>query len=55
MMVAAKTLAVAAIELFENPAEVAAAKAAFDKRLAGRSWVTRIKPTDKPLFDFATR
>jgi hypothetical protein len=34
---------------------VEAGKAAFEKRKAGRQWTTRIKPGDKPLFDFATR
>src|SRR5580692_10371292 len=45
MVVAARTLAVAAVELFENPSEVKAARATFEKRLDGRKWNTRI-PAD---------
>jgi aminobenzoyl-glutamate utilization protein B len=53
MVVAARTLAVAAIDLFENPAQVAAAKDAFQTRLAGRKWTTRIPPNGKPPLDYA--
>jgi aminobenzoyl-glutamate utilization protein B len=55
MVVAARTLAVAGVELFENPAEVAAARAAFNKRLDGRKWATRIPATGKPPMDYATK
>jgi aminobenzoyl-glutamate utilization protein B len=38
MMVAAKTLALTATDLFNDPEQVAAAKAAFEKRKAGREY-----------------
>ena len=55
MVVAARTLALAGVELFENPAEVQAAKEAFEKRLAGRHWTTRIAADSKPPLDYATK
>ena len=55
MVVAARTLALAAVELYENPAELAAAKEAFQKRLAGRHWQTNIVAGSKPDFDYALR
>jgi aminobenzoyl-glutamate utilization protein B len=55
MVVAARTLAVAAVELFENPAEVKAAREAFVKRLDGRKWSTRIPSDGKPPMDYATK
>ncbi len=51
MLVAARTLALSALELLENPKEIEAAKADFEKRKAGRSWVTRIGPDAKPPLD----
>jgi len=54
MLVAARTLALGAMELFDKPEELIAAKADFEKRKAGRTWTTRIKPDDKPPFDYAT-
>jgi aminobenzoyl-glutamate utilization protein B len=53
MFVAARTLSLSAIELFEKPDKLKAARAAFDKRLAGRKWVTRITPDSKPRLDYA--
>jgi aminobenzoyl-glutamate utilization protein B len=55
MLVAARTLSIGAIELFENPNEVKAAHDAFEKRLAGRKWTTRITPDSKPRLDYATK
>ena len=55
MLVAARTLALAGVELFENPAEVQAAKEAFQKRLAGRHWTTRIRADSKPPLDYAVK
>ena len=55
MLVAARTLALGAVELFENPAEVKAAHEAFEKRLNGRKWTTRIAPAAKPPLDYATK
>ena len=51
MLVAARTLALSALELLENPKEIEAAKADFEKRKAGRSWVTRIGADSKPPLD----
>jgi aminobenzoyl-glutamate utilization protein B len=55
MVVAARTLSLGAIELFENPDELKTARDAFETRLAGRKWTTRIAPDSKPPFDYATK
>jgi aminobenzoyl-glutamate utilization protein B len=55
MVAAARTLSLGAIELFENPDEVKAARAAFEKRLAGRKWTTRIGPESKPRLNYAAK
>ena len=55
MVVAARTLALAGVELFENPAEVQAGKDAFQKRLDGRHWTSRIPADGKPLLDYAMK
>ena len=55
MLVAARTLALAGVELFEKPAEVQAAREAFDKRRAGRTWTTHITAGAKPPLDYATK
>jgi len=51
MVVAARTLALAGVELFEQPAELTAAREAFTKRLAGRKWTTNIPPDSRPPID----
>jgi aminobenzoyl-glutamate utilization protein B len=55
MLVAARTLALAAVELFARPEQLAAARADFERRKAGRSWTTRIQPDAKPPLDYLTR
>ena len=55
MVVAARTLALAGVELFENPAQVQAAKDAYAKRLDGRKWTTRIPADGKPPLDYAVK
>jgi aminobenzoyl-glutamate utilization protein B len=55
MVVAARTLAVAGLELFENPSELKAARDAFEKRLDGRKWTTRIAPDSKPPLDYLAK
>ncbi len=55
MVVAARTLALGAIELLENPAEVKAAHDSFEKRLNGRKWTTRIPADGKPPLDYAIK
>ena len=53
MRVAAETLALAAVELLEHPDEVKAARAAFEKRRAGRKWPTAIPSDAKPPLDYS--
>ena len=55
MLVAARTLAVGGMELFENPAELAAARDSFQTRLAGRKWTTRIPADGKAPLDYAVK
>jgi aminobenzoyl-glutamate utilization protein B len=55
MLVAARTLALAGVELFENPAEVQAAKESYQTRLAGRTWTTRIAADAQPPLNYATK
>ncbi len=55
MVVAARTLALAAVELFETPAELDAAKTDFEKRRAGRQWTTHIAAGSKPPLDHAVK
>ena len=55
MVVAAKTLALTAIDLLTTPAEVQAARAAFDERRAGRTYRSRIPPDMKPPLDYRRR
>jgi aminobenzoyl-glutamate utilization protein B len=55
MVVAARTLSLAAVELFQNPSEVKAAREAFVKRLEGRKWITKIPSDGKPPLDYATK
>jgi aminobenzoyl-glutamate utilization protein B len=55
MLVAARTLALGAAELFADPAEVKAARTAFEKRLAGRQWTTRVAPGSKPPLQYAEK
>lgn len=49
MMVAAKTMALTAIELFSNPAHLAKARAEFDKRLGGFVYKSRVGDRKPPL------
>jgi len=48
MLVAARTMALSAVELLEKPEEIQAAKSDFEKRKAGRGWVTHIATDAKP-------
>ena len=52
MVVASKALALTAVDLFTTPALVQAAKADFDKKLAGKKYFTAIPPDQKPLIDY---
>ena len=53
MVVAARTLALAGVDLLQNPSEVQAARDSFQKRLAGRTWTTRIPEDGKPPLNYA--
>ena len=55
MLVAARTLSLGAMELFEKPEELAAVRLAFEKRLNGRKWTTRIAPDSKPRLNYAAK
>ena len=52
LLVAARTLALSAMELLESPAEIKAAQAAFEKRRAGRVWTTLIPAGSKPPLSY---
>jgi aminobenzoyl-glutamate utilization protein B len=49
MMVAAKTMALTAIELFSNPAHLPRARAEFEKRLGGFVYRSRVGDRKPPL------
>jgi hypothetical protein len=55
MVVAARTLALGAVELFENPGELKTARDSFETRLNGRQRTTRIPVDGKPPLDYATK
>jgi aminobenzoyl-glutamate utilization protein B len=48
MLVAAKSLVLTAVDLFNDPKEVAAARASFEKRRAGFEYRSRIPAGQKP-------
>lgn len=52
MVVAAKALAITAIDLFEEPQLVQAAKVEFQHRLAGKTYFTAIPADQKPLINY---
>jgi aminobenzoyl-glutamate utilization protein B len=52
MVVAAKAIALTAIDLFTDPALVQAAKDDFKKQLAGKSYYTAIPAEQKPLINY---
>ena len=52
MVVASKALALTAVDLFSSPGLVQAAKADFDRKLAGKSYYTAIPAGQKPLIDY---
>jgi aminobenzoyl-glutamate utilization protein B len=49
MMIAAKTMALTAIELFSNPAHLPRARAEFEKRLGGFVYKSRVGDRKPPL------
>jgi len=52
MVVAAKTLALTAVDLFSVPKQVEAARAGFDKRRAGHEYRSRIPANHKPPLNY---
>ena len=52
MLVAAKTLALSAVDLFIDPAELKAAGASFEKRRAGHEYQSRIPAEHKPPLNY---
>jgi aminobenzoyl-glutamate utilization protein B len=52
MVVAAKTLALTAIDLFTDPNHIAAARASFNKRRAGIEYRSRIPSDQKPPLNY---
>ncbi len=52
MMVAAKTLALSALDLLEQPSAIVEARKNFDKRRAGFEYRSRIPPGQKPPFNY---
>ena len=52
MVVASKTLALTAIDLFANPSLVQAARADFDRKLAGKTYHTFIPAGEKPPLNY---
>jgi aminobenzoyl-glutamate utilization protein B len=52
MVVAAKTLALSAMDLFTDPAQVKAARASFEKRRAGVEYKSRIPADMKPPLNY---
>lgn len=52
MVVAAKTLALTAVDLLTDPQQVAAARASFDKRRAGDEYRSRLPADQKPPLNY---
>ena len=52
MVIASKALALTAIDLFNNPDLIQAAKADFDRKLAGKTYQSAIPTGQKPLLDY---
>jgi len=52
MVVAAKSLALTAADLFTDPTQVAAARASFEKRLAGHEYNSRVPADHKPPLNY---
>jgi aminobenzoyl-glutamate utilization protein B len=55
MVVAAKTLALTALDLFTSPAEVEAAKRSFADRKAGKEYRSRLPAGQKPPLDYRNK
>jgi aminobenzoyl-glutamate utilization protein B len=52
MLVAARTLALSAVDLLQDPGAIDAAKTSFEKRKAGRTWTTHNAPGSQPPLNY---
>lgn len=52
MVIAAKTLTLATLELLNDPKQIAAARESFDKRRAGKSYQTRFPKEQRPALNY---
>ena len=52
MVVAAKTLALTAVDLFSDPQQISAARTSFEKRRAGHTYRSRVPPSQKPPLNY---
>jgi aminobenzoyl-glutamate utilization protein B len=55
MVLAAKTLALTALDLYDSPARIEAARKAFDEARAGKEYRSRIPADAKPPLDYRDR
>jgi aminobenzoyl-glutamate utilization protein B len=55
MVVAAKALALTALDLITDPKQVEAAWASFNKRRAGHEYRSRIPPDQKPPLNYRNK
>jgi aminobenzoyl-glutamate utilization protein B len=55
MVIAAKTLALTALDLLSDPQHIAAARASFEKRRAGHVYRSRVPPGQKPPLNYRDR
>jgi aminobenzoyl-glutamate utilization protein B len=55
MVVAAKDLVLTAVDLFNDPSQVVATKASFEKRRAGLKYESRVAADHKPPLDYRDR
>jgi aminobenzoyl-glutamate utilization protein B len=54
MIVASKALALTAVDLFASPQLIAAARADFAKKMAGKNYQSIIPAGQKPLLNYRT-
>ncbi len=52
MVIASKAIAFTAVDLFNNPGLVTAAKLDFDHKLAGKTYQSPIPADQKPLINY---
>jgi aminobenzoyl-glutamate utilization protein B len=52
MLVAAKTLAISAMDLFTDKTQVEAARASFEKRKGSKKYESRLPADQKPPLDY---